>query len=230
MAAGRSAERTVLFDLDGTLTDPFVGITSSIRYAMEELGRVAPAAEHLRWCIGPPLKGAFLRLLDTSDEQMADEAVRLYRERYMAIGKFENSVIAGIPEALDSLRGGGFNLFVATSKLASYAGDILDHFGLRHYFSALYGSQADGTHAEKEDLIRNLLAVESIPPARAVMIGDRSHDVVGAKANGVPAIGVLWGYGDREELAGAGAIRIAELPEEIPAIVRGIFMPSEQFQ
>jgi phosphoglycolate phosphatase len=229
MAAGKSAERTVLFDLDGTLTDPFVGITSSIRYAMEKLGRVAPAAEELRWCIGPPLKGAFLRLLDTSDEQLADEAVRLYRERYRTVGKFENSVIAGIPEALERLRGDGFQLFVATSKLASYAGDILDHFELRQYLSALYGSQADGTHAEKEDLIRNLLMVESIPSGRAVMIGDRSHDVLGAKANGVPAIGVLWGYGDREELAGAGAISIAEMPEEIPAMVRDI-LPSEQFQ
>lgn len=221
MAAGGSA-LIVLFDLDGTLTDPFVGITSSIRYAMEKLGRAAPAAEDLRWCIGPPLKGAFLRLLDTSDGQVADEAVRLYRERYMAVGKFENSVIAGIPEALERLRGDGFNLFVATSKLASYAGDILDHFELRQYFSALYGSQADGAHADKEDLIRNLLAIESIPPSRAVMIGDRSHDVVGAKVNSVPAIGVLWGYGDREELAGAGATRIAELPEEIPAFVDGL--------
>ncbi|HVW56064.1 MAG TPA: HAD hydrolase-like protein [Rhizobiaceae bacterium] len=224
MTAGKSVEPTVLFDLDGTLTDPFVGITSSIRHAMEKLGRVAPASEDLRWCIGPPLKGAFMRLLDTSDEQMADEAVRLYRERYRTVGKFENSVIEGIPEALDKLRGGGFQLFVATSKLASYAGDILDHFGLRQYFAALYGSQADGTHADKEDLIHNLLTVESIPSGRAVMIGDRSPDVVGAKANGLPAIGVLWGYGDREELVGAGAIRIAELPEEIPAMLRDIFI------
>jgi len=223
MAAKEGAEPTLLFDLDGTLTNPFVGITCSIRYALEKLGRVAPAAESLRWCIGPPLKGAFLRLLDTMDEQLADEAVRLYRERYMATGKFENSIIDGIPEALEALRGDGFQLFVATSKLASYAGDILDHFGLRQYFSALYGSQADGAHAEKEYLICNLLAVESLPPDRAVMIGDRSHDVVGAKANGVPAIGVLWGFGDREELAGAGALRIAASPVELPAMTRGIF-------
>ena len=230
MVVGEGAGRTILFDLDGTLTDPFVGITSSIRYALEKLGRVAPMAEDLRWCIGPPLKGAFLTLLDTSDEELADEAVRLYRERYMAIGKFENRVIDGIPRMLEALRDEGYPLFVATSKLASYANEILDHFGLRPYFSALYGSQADGTHADKTDLIRNLLAVESIPPDRAVMIGDRSHDVVGAKANNVPAVGVLWGYGNRPELAGAGAIRIAELPDEIPAMLRGIFMQSGQVQ
>lgn len=222
MRAGETAGRTVLFDLDGTLTDPFVGITSSIRYALEKLGRTAPAAEDLRWCIGPPLKGAFLKLLDTNDEELAEEGVRLYRERYRAVGKFENRVIDGIPGMLAKLRDDGFPLFVATSKLAGYANEILDHFGLEPYFLALYGSHADGTHADKEDLIRNLLAVEEIAPGRAVMIGDRSHDMIGAKANGVPAIGVLWGYGDRGELAGAGAARIAELPEQIPAMVRDL--------
>ncbi|MDW6022753.1 HAD hydrolase-like protein [Mesorhizobium sp. BAC0120] len=216
----------LLFDLDGTLTDPFVGITRFIQYAMEKLGRLVPAADDLRWCIGPPLKSAFRTLLDTDDDTATDAAVRLYRERYSVVGKFENSLIQGIPEMLATLAGEGYFLSIATSKLKTYAGDIIDHFELRRYFHVLHGSELDGRNAAKGDLVRHILATEQIDATSTVMIGDRSHDVVGASANGVAAIGVLWGYGDRSELEGAGAARIANRPEELPHLVRAVLGPA----
>ena len=152
----------LLFDLDGTLTDPFVGITRSVQYAMEKLGRASPAADDLRWCIGPPLKLAFATLLDTDDEAAVDEGVRLYRERYSTIGKFENSLIPGIPEMLAIFVAKGYFLSIATSKLKTYAGDIIDHFDLRRYFQVLHGSEIDGRNAAKGDLVRHILATEQL--------------------------------------------------------------------
>jgi phosphoglycolate phosphatase len=215
VAAGKRG--ALLFDLDGTLTDPFVGITRSVQYAMGRLGRPVPAADDLKWCIGPPLKLAFAKLLDTADEAALDEGVRLYRERYATTGKYENSLIEGVPQMLATLVARGYFLTVATSKLKSYAGDIIDHFKLRGYFDALHGSELDGRNSAKGELLSHILAMEQIDPTTAVMIGDRSHDVVGASANRVPAIGVLWGYGDRAELAGAA--RLAARPAEIPGLV-----------
>jgi phosphoglycolate phosphatase len=212
----------LLFDLDGTMTDPFEGITGSIRYALEKLGRVAPVADDLRWCIGPPLVHAFKVLLETEDETLAGQGVLFYRERYIAIGKFENRVIDGIPQTLEMLADTGYRLVVATSKPKSYTLDILDHFDLARHFDAVHGSELDGRNADKADLIRHILRHEGIAPDRAVMIGDRSHDVVGAKANKVASIGVLWGYGDRAELEGAGASLIAQRPEDLPAHVESI--------
>ena len=113
----------------------------------------------------------------------------------------------------------GYFLSVATSKLKTYAGDIIDHFDLRQYFQVLHGSELDGRNAEKGDLVAHILATERLDPANAVMIGDRSHDIVGASANGAASIGVLWGYGDLPELTAAGATRIAAAPAELPAIV-----------
>jgi phosphoglycolate phosphatase len=216
---GSALPPALLFDLDGTLTDPFVGITRSVQYAMEKLGRAIPVANDLRWCIGPPLKLAFHRLLETDDEQAADEGVRLYRERYATVGKFENTLIEGIPEQLARLLGEGYFLSVATSKLNTFAEDIIDHFDLRRYFAAVHGAELDGRNSAKSDLIAHILATEPIAAARTIMIGDRSHDMIGAGANGVAGVGVLWGYGDRAELEGAGAARIAGRPEELPQMV-----------
>lgn len=209
----------LLFDLDGTLTDPFVGITESIRHALIELGWPAPEPEALRWCIGPPLYETFPVLLETGDSALVARAVGLYRERYIDVGKFENSVIGGIPQVLDELGGRDLTLFVATSKPASYARDIVEHFGLMRHFRSLHGSAMDGTNSAKTDLLEHLLRSESIDPSRAVMVGDRRHDVEGARANGVRSIGVLWGYGDRDELEGAGADWIAEKPGDITNLV-----------
>jgi phosphoglycolate phosphatase len=212
----RDSRPAVLFDLDGTMTDPFEGITRSIQYALEKLGRIAPAADDLRWCIGPPLLGAFKILLETEEEAAPLQAILLYRERYTTVGKFENRVIDGVPEALQRLADAGFFLSVATSKPRTYSGDILDHFGLRRYFDAAHGSELDGRNADKADLIRYIILSESLDPTRTVMVGDRMHDIVGAMANRVASVGVLWGYGDRAELQGAGAARIAERPEDLP--------------
>jgi phosphoglycolate phosphatase len=212
----------LLFDLDGTLTDPFIGITRSVLYAMEKLSRPVPAADDLRWCIGPPLRLAFAKLLDTDDETAVDEGVRLYRERYATVGKFENSLIDGIPEILSTLSAQGHFLSVATSKLKTYAGDIVDHFDIGRYFDALHGSELDGRNAMKGDLVRHILATERIEPANAIMIGDREYDIAGARANGVAAIGVLWGYGDRTELERAGARWIATRPSELPEIIERV--------
>lgn len=221
-----SARAALLFDLDGTLTDPFVGITRSIQHAMTTLGRAAPAADDLRWCIGPPLQVSFPKLLETDDHALAEEAVRLYRERYSDVGKFENSLIEGIPEALASLAGEDHLMFVATSKLSTYAVEIVEHFGLKQYFKALYGSGLDGTHAGKAELIAHILESELLNPSLCTMIGDRSHDIVGANANNMRSIGVLWGYGDRQELENAGADLIAERPQELPQLVERITQPA----
>ncbi len=218
--AGSPASALLLFDLDGTLTDPFVGITRSIGHAMERMGRLVPDPETLRWCIGPPLKNAFRVLLDTDDGAMIDTAVGFYRERYSAVGKFENVMIEGMSQALDELRDASFDMVVATSKLESYAKDIVDHFGLRPYFSAVHGSRHDGSNSAKSDLIGHILTGSMVGPKRSLMIGDRSHDMVGAAANGVAGVGVLWGFGDHDELTTAGAAAVAAAPHELPDIIR----------
>lgn len=215
--ADSQAPGMLLFDLDGTLTDPFVGITRSIGHAMERMGRLAPEPESLRWCIGPPLRSGFRVLLDTEDDAMLDAAVGHYRERYSAAGKFENLLIEGIPQALGALQASGSRMVVATSKLETYAGDIIDHFGLRPYFSAVHGSRQDGSNSAKTDLIRHILETEALSPQNCVMIGDRSHDVIGASANGVAAIGVGWGYAAPGELETAGAVSIAAVPADLPS-------------
>ena len=215
--------RLLLFDLDGTLTDPFEGITRSIAYAMERLGRTPPNADDLRWCIGPPLSVSFVTLLDTDDREEIDRAVGFYRERYSAEGKFENRLIEGIPEVLASLVDDGFRLVVATSKLHTYAGDIVDHFGLSRHIAHVYGSEADGRNASKADLIRHVLTTEKRDAGDAMMIGDRHHDIVGANENGVASVGVLWGFGDRAELGDAGATFIAATPAELPGQMKAHF-------
>jgi len=199
-----------LFDLDGTLTDPKAGITRSTQYALERLGRPVPEADALTWMIGPPLIASFTRLL--SEPAEAAEAVRLYRERYSDVGMFENEVYPGIPALLQNLQEKGIRLYVATSKLQVFARRILDHFELSRFFIEIYGSELDNRNADKRDLIRHVLAQERFDPAHAVMIGDREHDAIGAKANGIASIGVTWGYGSRQELLDAGAACLVDDP------------------
>jgi len=214
-----AVQKAVLFDLDGTLTDPFVGISTSMQYALEKMGRPIPLADDLRRYIGPPLQVTFPMLLASDDPALAAEALAHYRERYSGPGKFENELIAGIDDAVKTLAEGGHELFVATSKLESYSIDIVEHFGLMPYFKAVHGSRLDGSNANKAELIQHIVATEAIDPARTVMIGDRLHDVEGAAANGIRTIGVLWGFGDRAELEQAGAARIAETPGALPGLV-----------
>jgi len=221
-----ASRKAILFDLDGTLTDPFEGITRSVQYALERMGREAPPQETLRWMIGPPLRDSFPILLDTADDVLADTALRLYRERYDALGKFENRLIDGIPEVLASLKADGYFLSVATSKLNTFAREIVAHFGLDRYFDAQHGAGQDGRNSHKPDLIRHILGAEGLDPRCTIMVGDRSHDALGASANGVACIGVLWGFGDRAELEASGVAAIAERPEDLPGLIEASVPPA----
>ncbi|NBJ10237.1 HAD family hydrolase [Microvirga arsenatis] len=214
-----------LFDLDGTLTDPKTGITRSIQYALDRLGRPVPDADELTWMIGPPLIASFTKLLGSPED--AQEALRLYRERFGASGLFENEVYEGIPALLQDLRDQGVRLFVATSKPHVYARRILDHFELSRFFAGIYGSELDNRNADKRDLIRHILEQERFDPARAVMIGDREHDAIGAKANGLASIGVTWGYGSRQELLDAGVACLVDAPQDLAEsiLTRAATMP-----
>jgi phosphoglycolate phosphatase len=209
----------LLFDLDGTLTDPRAGIVRSIQHALERLARPCPPEAALAACIGPPLRGTFGRLLATSDRELIERAMALYRERFAVVGLYENEVYAGIGAVLGDLGRGGHRMFVATSKPAVFADRIVRHFALDHHFHGVYGPDLDGRWDDKTDLLAHLLASERLAAEAVVMIGDRHADIVAARANGVRAIGVLWGYGSREELLGAGADAVCAVPAELPACV-----------
>jgi phosphoglycolate phosphatase len=205
----------VLIDLDGTLTDSRPGIVASIQHALRALGHEAPEASSLQKYIGPPLHAAFRELLPVNTDAEVERAIAAYRERYVAIGMFENAVYAGVVESLDLLRERGARLFVATSKPQVFAQRILEHFELSHYFDKIYGSELDGRRTDKLGLIAHVLSQSQLQKDQTVMVGDRHHDIVGAMCNGVQAVGVLWGYGSRAELSGAGADALLEAPSEL---------------
>ncbi|WP_448031407.1 HAD family hydrolase [Bradyrhizobium liaoningense] len=204
---------TLFFDLDGTLTNPKPGITRSIQYALERLNQPVPSEDELTWCIGPPLHASLKKL--TGTDELADRALLLYRERFSDIGLFENEAYAGIIDTLTRLAATTPRMFVATSKPAVYATRIVEHFGLKPYFERVFGSELDGTRVDKRDLLRYALDESRVDASSAIMIGDRSHDVVGARANGMTAIGVLYGYGSETELRDAGAHHICAAHPEL---------------
>ncbi|MBA4368677.1 MAG: HAD family hydrolase [Desulfobacterium sp.] len=213
----------LLFDLDGTLTDPFLGITSCITYALNELGRTAPSPENLRWCIGPPLQKIFAELLGSSDDQLAKIALAKYRERFGSIGLFENEVYPGIVETLTTLKDFGYTLYVATAKPTVYAERIVIHFGLNKFFNRVYGSELDGKHSDKTSLISHILKQEVLDPTRTMMIGDREQDMLGAQNNKICGIGVLWGYGTKEELYRSGAGAFVQYPTNMVEVINDLF-------
>lgn len=213
------SRHAVFFDLDGTLTDPKPGITECIRYALAGLGRTPPPADELLWCIGPPMPKSLATLLDTDDQALIARAMTLYRERFGTVGMFENAVYPGIPEAVAGVRAIGVATYVMTSKPHVYATRIVAHFGIDGLFDHVYGSELDGTRVEKADLIAYALAEETLHPANVVMVGDREHDVIGARRCGVRVIGVTYGYGSESELRAHGAERIAHAPDAIPPLV-----------
>lgn len=214
----------ILFDLDGTLTDPKIGITTCIQYAIANLGYQPPATTDLLWCIGPPLSVSFAKLLETNDRDLVDKAISLYRDRFSTIGLFENLLYPDIPETLKLIRNEGYQTYVATSKPHVYAKRIIEHFGLSSMFDGIYGSELDGTNSIKSELIRHILDQENIAPAQTVMIGDRYHDVVGAKQNQVLAIGVTYGYGTEAELKEHGVDLLAHSPQEISHLILNIIV------
>ncbi|MBU7586304.1 MAG: HAD family hydrolase [Nostoc sp. TH1S01] len=210
---------TILFDLDGTLTDPKPGITRCIRYALSELGHTPPEADELDWCIGPPIKESFSQLLKTSDDTILGQAISLYRSRFSTIGLFENSLYPQIRETLKAIRFAGYKTFVATSKPDIYATRIIEYFGLSPLFDGIYGSQLDGKLSVKADLIHYILVTENLLPATTIMVGDRKHDMIGAKHHHITTIGVTYGYGTEQELKTHGADFIAHSPDEIATLI-----------
>jgi phosphoglycolate phosphatase len=212
----------LLFDLDGTLTDPKLGITSCVIHALRCMDVDPPHADTLTWCIGPPIHDNFARLLGTDDHAVLDRAVGFYRERFGTVGLFENTPYPGIHDALATLKARGYRLFVATSKPTVYAVRIVERFELSGYFERVHGSELSGHNMDKADLIRGILEAEGLSVRETVMIGDRRHDIVGAKANGVYAVGVTYGYGGVEELTEAGAHALCETPEEIIELLANV--------
>lgn len=208
----------IFLDLDGTLLDPMEGITLSIQHALRELGMEdVPEQDELTWCIGPSLWSSFSVLL--GEHANLDEAVGLYRERYTDTGMYEAEVYDGVGEMLMALRETGLPLFIATSKPHSYANTIADHFGIGQFIDGLLGSELDGTHSDKAELLAHALAETGADPYKSLMIGDRRFDIEGARANDVRSIGALWGYGGLEELRQADADAMAGEPEEVAEIV-----------
>lgn len=204
--------KAVLFDLDGTLTDSGEGIINCAILALKHFGLPIPTREEMRVFVGPPLDQSFINHGVPADK--ADEAIRVYRSRYTTVGKFENFPYPGIRELLEKLKAAGCRLFVATSKPEGMSVEILEKFELAQYFEKICGATLDGSRSHKADVIAYLLGqvggVENV-----VMVGDTAFDVIGAKAHGIPTIGVSWGYGKVEDMENAGAVSIAHSTEEL---------------
>ncbi len=207
-----------LFDLDGTLTDPRVGIVACLEAGMASVGLDPADHGDLARFIGPPLQETFASF--GLEPSAVDQAIQSYRERFATHGMFENEVYPGVVELLRTLHEAGWVLAVATSKPELFAVRILMHFGLAEWFAGVAGATMDGSRRSKADVVAHALELVGHPdPATVVMIGDRSHDIVGARAHNVRAIGVTWGYGGLDELIAADAWRLANSPEEIPELL-----------
>ena len=205
----------ILFDLDGTLTDPKLGITKSVAYALKSYGIQVDDLDSLLKFIGPPLKDSFVKYYGFSEEQGA-EAVEKYREYFKPYGIYENKVYDGVENMLAELVKCGKKVILATSKPTVFANMILEYFHLDKYFTCAVGSELDGSRVKKGEVITEALRQAGVTDkSLAVMIGDREHDILGAKENGIDSIGVLYGYGDRAEHEAAGAGMIVESIEEL---------------
>lgn len=205
----------LLFDLDGTLTDPAIGITNAVMVALAHWDIYPATREELYPFIGPPLKDSFMKFYGFSEEQ-ALEAIKQYRSHFSTIGLFENKVYNGVPEMLGKLKAAGKVLLLSTSKPEEFAKRILDKFELAQYFDGVYGSLLDNTRTKKAEVIAWALSQHGDPaPEDCLMIGDREHDVFGAAENGLKCAGVLYGYGDRPELESADAVHICETVKEL---------------
>jgi phosphoglycolate phosphatase len=212
----------ILFDLDGTLIDPKPGLIGSVQYALDKLGHPVPPADELLWLIGPPFRVSLPKLLGSAER--VEEAIGYYRECYFSGAMYDAVVYDGVADTLAALRAAGHRLTVATSKPHHYARPIVEHFGLAVHFLAVHGPELDGTNDHKADLIAHILRHQGVDPETALMIGDRELDVMAAARNGMRTVGVTWGYGSAEELAGAAVL--CDSPQELPEVVRGLLAPS----
>lgn len=211
--------KVILFDLDGTLTDPGKGITNSVAYALKKYGIEVKNKSELYQFIGPPLKDSFMKCYGFCESE-ALKAIEYYREYFRKTGIFENEVYEGVEELLGKIKKSGRKIILATSKPEEFAQRILDHFGLTDYFDVVAGASMDSSRSKKGDVIRYALQQYTLSSFDdVIMIGDREHDIFGAKENGIDSIGVLYGYGDRRELENAGATYIAPKLSDIFALL-----------
>lgn len=210
--------QTILFDLDGTLTDSGQGILNSVAYALEKMGIEEPDTANLNRFIGPPLYESFSRFyqLSPEDTQSAVDAFRVY---FKEKGMFENQLYPGIIPLLEELRTAGKTLVIATSKPEIFAKQILEHFGISHYFDVIAGASLDSSRISKADVIGYAINQLEAFPKHAVMIGDREHDIEGARRHQLPAIGVLYGYGSKQEFEKAGATMIVETVQDLKRVL-----------
>ena len=193
--------KNILIDLDGTLTDPKVGITTSARYGLAKVGHQIADSENIDWIIGPPLKASLAKILNVDvDDDLAEQALLGYRERFSVTGLFENHLFDDVPTTLQELKKQGYKLFLATAKPEIYARQILQHFELLQYFDYPYGSELTGERTNKGDLIGYILQQEKLDPMECLMVGDREHDIFGARRFGIETIAVEYGYGSQQEL------------------------------
>ena len=194
--------KNILIDLDGTLTDPKVGITTSARYGLAKIGHPIADDINIDWIIGPPLKASLAKILNVApDDILAEQALMGYRERFAVTGLYENHVFEDIISTLETLQQQGYRLFLATAKPEIYARQILEHFELLKYFVHPYGSELNGDRTHKADLIAYILEKEQLQPQECLMVGDREHDILGARHNGIETIAVEYGYGSDQELS-----------------------------
>ena len=210
---------TILFDLDGTLTDPFEGITNSVAYALKKMGITPPKNSELKKFIGPPLAESFEKFYGFSKEE-SYKAVDIYREYFAPKGIFENTIFKGIPEMLASLKNAEKRLALATSKPTVFAEKILKHFNIDKYFDVVVGSNLDGSMTDKAEVVAAALkGLGAVEPSTTVMVGDRSHDIIGGIKNGICTVGVTFGYGTKEELEQFHADYIADSVDELKNIL-----------
>lgn len=186
-----------------------------MQYALTRLERPVPTADELTWCIGPPLRESLVLLVG---EAHADEALRLYRQRFGDVGLFENTLYSGVHETLEQLMARDLNLYVASSKPHVYVRRILDHFSLRAYFAGVFGAELNGTRSDKAELLSHALNVSGADARTSLMVGDRKHDMMGALANGLTPIGTTYGYGSVAELESAGARDLIDSFEQLSGI------------
>lgn len=208
--------KTILFDLDGTLTDSGEGIINCASLALERLGLPVPDRQTMRVFVGPPLHDTFMKF--GVPKEQVEEAVAIFRERYFRVGKFENFPYPGIVELLEQLRQLGHTLYIATSKPETLALEVTEHFGIAKYFDLICGATLDSSRVNKEDVITYLMGICG-GAENAVMVGDTEYDVLGAKAHGIDTIGVSWGYGTVESMEKAGAVAIAHNTQELLKLI-----------
>ncbi|MCG8599934.1 MAG: HAD hydrolase-like protein [Verrucomicrobiales bacterium] len=212
----------LLFDLDGTVTNPAPGFLASIRYAMEKLGVPYWPDEKLLPFIGPPLRQSMGTILETDDPELIEEGVELYRYRLDNGGKFEAEIHDGIPEILEHFSALEYPLFICTGKPECVAGEIVTHFGLRHFFREVYGAKLDGTHGDKADLIRHIRQEQDLTKTPPIMIGDTAFDIRAAKANDLSSIGVSWGFGSKDILLSEGADVLVSTPSGLKSAIENL--------